>query len=110
MSLRSPLGRVRGLGSAKEGTSHWWQQRLTAIALVPLSVWFIQGERIMTATSTPAIDFSEILVATDFSDTSDNALAYARTCYSHLAGRLAVDIAEELQVRGLMLKRESRFG
>ena len=41
MSLRSPLGRVRGLGSAKGGTHHWWMQRLTAIALVPLTVWFI---------------------------------------------------------------------
>ena len=41
MSLRSDLGRVRGLGSAKEGTSHWWAQRLTAVALVPLSVWFV---------------------------------------------------------------------
>lgn len=41
MSLRSPLGRVRGLGSAKEGVHHWWQQRLTAIALVPLTLWFV---------------------------------------------------------------------
>lgn len=41
MSLRSDLGRIRGLGSAKEGTSHWWMQRLTAIALVPLSLWFV---------------------------------------------------------------------
>jgi len=41
MSLRTPLGRVRGLGSAREGTRHWWAQRLTAIALIPLSVWFI---------------------------------------------------------------------
>jgi succinate dehydrogenase / fumarate reductase, membrane anchor subunit len=40
MSLRSPLGRVRGLGSAKDGTSHWWAQRLTALALIPLTVWF----------------------------------------------------------------------
>ena len=40
MSLRTPLGRVRGLGSAKEGTAHWWAQRVTAIALVPLAVWF----------------------------------------------------------------------
>lgn len=40
MSLRSPIGRVRGLGSAKEGTKHWWYQRLTAVALVPLSLWF----------------------------------------------------------------------
>jgi succinate dehydrogenase / fumarate reductase membrane anchor subunit len=41
MSLASPLSRVRGLGSAKSGTHHWWQQRLTAAALVPLGLWFI---------------------------------------------------------------------
>ena len=33
-SLRSPLGRARGLGSAKDGTHHWWAQRVTAVALV----------------------------------------------------------------------------
>ena len=41
MSLRSPLGKVRGLGSAKEGAAHWWAQRLTAIALVPLMLWLV---------------------------------------------------------------------
>lgn len=41
MALRSDLGRVRGLGSAKDGTSHWWAQRVTAVALVPLSIWFV---------------------------------------------------------------------
>ncbi|MSO64773.1 MAG: succinate dehydrogenase, hydrophobic membrane anchor protein [Alphaproteobacteria bacterium] len=41
MSLRSPLGRARGLGSAKEGASHWWHQRLSAVALVPLGGWFV---------------------------------------------------------------------
>ena len=41
MSLRSPLGRVLGTGSAKEGVHHWWLQRLTSIALVPLTVWFV---------------------------------------------------------------------
>jgi len=40
-ALRSTLGRVRGLGSAKAGTHHWWMQRLTAIALVPLTLWFV---------------------------------------------------------------------
>jgi len=40
MSLRSPLARVLGHGSAKEGVHHWWVQRLTSIALVPLTVWF----------------------------------------------------------------------
>ena len=41
MDYRSPLARVRGLGSAKAGTSHWWMQRVTAVALIPLSYWLI---------------------------------------------------------------------
>lgn len=40
MSLRTPLSEARGLGSAKEGVGHWWHQRLTAVALVPLTLWF----------------------------------------------------------------------
>lgn len=40
-SLRSPLGRARGSGSAKEGVQHFWVQRVTAVALVPLSLWFV---------------------------------------------------------------------
>ena len=39
--LRSPLGRAVGLGSAKEGVEHWWALRLTSIALVPLTIWFV---------------------------------------------------------------------
>ena len=38
--LRSPLARARGHGSARDGLHHWWAQRLTAIALIPLVVWF----------------------------------------------------------------------
>jgi succinate dehydrogenase / fumarate reductase membrane anchor subunit len=41
MSIRTPLARARGLGSAKSGVAHFWHQRLTAIALVPLTVWFV---------------------------------------------------------------------
>jgi len=41
MSLKSALGRARGLGSAKEGTGHFWAQRLSAIALIPLGLWFV---------------------------------------------------------------------
>ncbi len=41
MDYRSPLAKVRGLGSAKTGTSHWWMQRVTAVALIPLSFWLI---------------------------------------------------------------------
>ena len=39
--LRSPVGRAIGLGSAKEGVEHWWLQRVTAVALVPLALWFV---------------------------------------------------------------------
>jgi succinate dehydrogenase / fumarate reductase membrane anchor subunit len=38
---RSDLARVRGLGPAKEGVHHWWMQRLTAVALIPLAIWFV---------------------------------------------------------------------
>ncbi|MCY0148902.1 MULTISPECIES: succinate dehydrogenase, hydrophobic membrane anchor protein [Hoeflea] len=41
MTMRTPLSKVRGLGSAKDGTEHFWRQRLTAIANVPLLCFFI---------------------------------------------------------------------
>lgn len=39
--LRTPLKAVRGIGAAKEGVAHWWAQRLSAVALIPLSLWFV---------------------------------------------------------------------
>lgn len=41
MSFRTPLGRARGLGTARKGTGHWLAQRITAVALIPLSLWFV---------------------------------------------------------------------
>jgi len=40
-SLRSNIARARGLGSAKEGVAHWWGQRLSALALIPLGLWLV---------------------------------------------------------------------
>ncbi len=40
-SFRTPLGRIEGLGAARAGTAHFWHHRLTAVALLPLSVWFV---------------------------------------------------------------------
>ncbi len=40
MALRTKLSEARGLGTAKEGTHHWWVQRVTSIALIPLTIWF----------------------------------------------------------------------
>jgi len=41
MSLRTPLSKVLGRGSAGEGAGHWWMQRVTAVALLPLTAWFV---------------------------------------------------------------------
>jgi len=54
-SLRSPLGRVRGLGSAKDGTHHWWAQRVTAIAMVPLLLWFVASVVSLAGAPLPAV-------------------------------------------------------
>lgn len=52
MSVKSPLGRVLGLGSAKEGTEHWWSQRLSSVAMVPLTLWFFAA-----VATLPAFDY-----------------------------------------------------
>lgn len=41
MSLRSPLGRVRGTGAAGGGAHHWWVQRVSSVAMIPLCLWFV---------------------------------------------------------------------
>jgi succinate dehydrogenase / fumarate reductase membrane anchor subunit len=55
MSLRSPMGRVLGLGSAKDGTAHWWAQRVSAAALVPLTLWFS-----VSLLALPALDYGTV--------------------------------------------------
>lgn len=41
MSLRTPMGKVLGLGAAKAGSHHWWTQRVTSVALLILTLWFV---------------------------------------------------------------------
>ena len=57
--LRSPLGRAKGLGSARAGSKHWWAQRLTAVALVPLTLWFIWS--VMHLTGASQVDVADWL-------------------------------------------------
>jgi len=56
MSLRSPLGRVLGRGSAKEGVHHWWVQRVTSVALIPLTIWFA-----VSVLSLPSYDYTTVV-------------------------------------------------
>jgi succinate dehydrogenase / fumarate reductase membrane anchor subunit len=58
MSMRTPLARVRGTGSAKYGVHHWWAQRLSAIALVPLFLWFVAS---MTAVATAVVSVVAVM-------------------------------------------------
>ncbi len=55
MSLKSPLGRVLGLGSAGTGTEHWLGQRLSAVAMVPLTLWFA-----VSLLTLPSLDFYSV--------------------------------------------------
>lgn len=51
--LRSQLGRARGLGSAKSGVGHWWAERVTSAALVPLTLWFVWNVLALSGASRP---------------------------------------------------------
>jgi len=53
MSLRSPLRRVLGVGPARDGTSHWWAERVSSVALVPLTLWFLFSLLLL-----PSLDFT----------------------------------------------------
>jgi succinate dehydrogenase / fumarate reductase, membrane anchor subunit len=57
VSLTTPLRQVLGLGSAKSGVHHWWLQRLTSIALVPLSIWFA-----VSLITLPSLDYATLSV------------------------------------------------
>ncbi|HYL71754.1 MAG TPA: succinate dehydrogenase, hydrophobic membrane anchor protein [Candidatus Dormibacteraeota bacterium] len=56
MSLRSPLGRVLGTGAAGQGVHHWWMQRLSSLALVPLTIWFL-----VSLLALPALDHATLI-------------------------------------------------
>jgi succinate dehydrogenase / fumarate reductase membrane anchor subunit len=55
MSLRSPLGKVLGSGSAKDGTANWWAERVSSVALIPLTLWFLFSLLLL-----PALDYATV--------------------------------------------------
>jgi len=55
MSLRTPLGRVLGKGAAKEGVHHWWVQRVTSVALIPLAISFV-----VALIALPGLDYATV--------------------------------------------------
>ncbi|MBV8400186.1 MAG: succinate dehydrogenase, hydrophobic membrane anchor protein [Acetobacteraceae bacterium] len=87
-SLRSPLGRVEGLGSAKNGVHHWWLQRLTSIALVPLTIWFT-----VSLLSLPSLDHVTVMawMAQSWTALLLIVLVLVATYHSQLGVRVVVE-------------------
>jgi succinate dehydrogenase / fumarate reductase membrane anchor subunit len=87
-SLRSPLGVVSGLGSAKDGVHHWWLQRLTSIALVPLTIWFT-----VSILSLPSMDHVTVItwMAQSWTALLLIVLVLVATYHSQLGVRVVVE-------------------
>ena len=97
MSLRSPLGRVLGSGSAKDGTDHWWLQRVTSVGLLILGCWFLA--------SLQQLDGFDLVTVSDWLSRPWNAvlllLLGLTLCY-HSA--LGLQVVIEDYVHGAFLK------
>ncbi|MBV9250875.1 MAG: succinate dehydrogenase, hydrophobic membrane anchor protein [Acetobacteraceae bacterium] len=96
--MRSSLGRARGLGSARAGSGHWWALRLTSLALVPLSLWFIcSAIRLEGATRDDVIEWISGPVPLVL------MLALVVATFHHLQAGLQVVIEDYVDHEGLRL-------
>jgi succinate dehydrogenase / fumarate reductase, membrane anchor subunit len=94
--LRSPLGRARGLGAARSGSKHWWAQRLTSIALVPLTLWFIWS--VLRLTNASQLDVADWLSSPV---RAALMLALIFATFHHLQLGLQVVIEDYVQQEGI---------
>ncbi len=97
-SYKTDYNRVAGLGSAREGAGHWWAQRLTAIALVPLSVVFVLyfGSSLGTGRAAALATFGNPFAAL-------TAILFIGAGFSHLQLGLRVVIEDYVQSRRLAM-------
>jgi succinate dehydrogenase / fumarate reductase, membrane anchor subunit len=93
MSLRTPMRRVLGAGSARGGVHHWWVQRLTAVALVPLSVWFA-----VSLLALPSLDHATVAAWMRQSSTALLLILLVLVAASH--SRLGLEVVVEDYVQG----------
>ena len=97
-SLETPLHRVQGLGASHSGTGHFWRERLTSVALIPLSLWFayamlgLVGTNEVAVVSFLAHPWNAILMA-----------AFAVISFYHLSLGLQVVIDDYVHATGIKL-------
>jgi len=92
--LRTKLARVKGLGAAHHGVSHWWLQRVTAIALIPMSLWFVAS--LITALLTPDV----LKVAEWFASPINAGIMILMIIALFLHAKLGVQVVIEDYVHG----------
>lgn len=88
MNLRTPLANARGLGSAKQGTEHFWHQRLTAVVLVPLTLWLTTSFFMLSAS-----DYNTILTWINSPSNTVLLLVFIISAFYH--GQLGVRVVIE---------------
>jgi succinate dehydrogenase / fumarate reductase membrane anchor subunit len=97
VSLRAPLGRVLGLGTAKDGTDHWWGQRVSGVALVLLGLWFV-----VSLVMLPTLGYTAVI---DFIGRPFNTVLLALLCLTvAYHSNLGVQVVIEDYVHGHGLK------
>jgi len=98
MNMRTQLGEVRGLGSAKTGTSHFWMQRLTALALIPLTLWVVAS-----LASMGSADYADAVAWVKSPLTSILLLALIAATFHHMQLGLQVIIEDYVHAEGLKI-------
>jgi succinate dehydrogenase / fumarate reductase, membrane anchor subunit len=97
MKYRTPLSSVLGLGSSKNGVHHWWVQRLTAVALIPLTLWFAYS--IVFA----SLDVSSLTTAREFIAQPVNAMLLILLTFTMLHhSQLGLQVIVEDYVHGAL--------
>ena len=97
VSLRAPLGRVLGLGTARDGTDHWWGQRVSGVALVLLGLWFVVALAML-----PSLGYTDVI---EFIGRPINTVLLALLCLTvAYHSNLGVQVVIEDYVHGHGLK------
>ena len=98
MKMRTQLSNVRGLGSAKSGTGHFWMQRLTAIALIPLTLWFVAA-----LASMGSVGYAEAVEWVKSPVTAVLLLALIAATFHHMQLGLQVIVEDYVHAEGLKI-------
>lgn len=98
MKMRTLLGNARGMGSAKSGTGHFWMQRLTALALIPLTLWFVAA-----LASMGNVEYAEAVAWVKSPLTAVLLLALIVATFHHMQLGLQVIVEDYVHAEGLKI-------